>query len=165
MKNILIYESVWNMLPKLNDTQVAILFRAINEWRLGNDPVIDDPLIQGVWLGLEPNLKSLEESYEKKVAANRENGKSGGRPKKTQEYPNNPSGFIETQPNPNNLKEKDKDKDKEKDKDKDKEMDKDKLKIYNNNKSSIHYIMDIQKCSIQEALTIFLLGEKDYIYE
>ena len=48
------------------------------------------------------------------------------------------------------------------DKDKDKEMEK--LKIYNTNKSSIHYIMDLEDCSVDEAITIFLLGEKDYIY-
>lgn len=46
------------------------------------------------------------EKYELKVAANRENGRRGGRPKKeeiTQDNPNNPVGILETQGNPNNL--------------------------------------------------------------
>jgi hypothetical protein len=54
------------------------------------------------------------QNYSKKVETNKRNGVLGGRPK-TQ---NNPMGFSETQPNPQNLKDKDKDKDKEKDKEK-----------------------------------------------
>lgn len=113
------------MIPKLTDQQVACLFRGISDWRLGVQPVFNDPLIQGVWFGIEPNLLKLEQEYNRKVEANRNNGKLGGRPK-TQVNPNNPSGFLETQPNPNNLKEKEKDKDKEKERDIDKDMDIDK---------------------------------------
>ena len=124
-KNLLIYESVWNLLPDLTDKQVACLFRGLADWRLGNEPVFNDAMIRGIWLGLKPNLVNLEESYTNKVAANRKNGKEGGRPKKTQDNPQNPSGFLETHDNPKNLKEKDKDKekDKEKDMDIDKELD------------------------------------------
>lgn len=149
-KNLLIYESIWDIIPKLTDIQVACLFRGIADWRLGNTPVFDDLLVQGIWFGIEPNLNSLEESYNKKVTANKENGKLGGRPKKTEQNPNNPSGFIETQHNPNNLKEKEKEK--EKDKEKDKDIDKE---LYAKNKSSIHYIMDSMDCSFDEALDIF----------
>jgi hypothetical protein len=157
-KNLLIYESIWDMIPKLSDNQIACLFRGIADWRLGNTPVFDDPLVQGIWFGIEPNLNSLEESYNKKVTANKENGKLGGRPKKTEHNPNNPSGFLETQHNPNNLKEKEKDKEKEKEKDKD--IDKE---LYAKNKSSIHYIMDSMNCSLDEAMDIFYSTDEYHI--
>jgi hypothetical protein len=124
--NLVILGSVWDMLPKLNDKQVASLFRAIADWRLGNDPVFKDSMLKGVWLGLEPNLNQSVKKYEQQIERNRENGAKGGRPKKTQDNPNNPSGFLETQPNPQKHKDKDKDKDKDMNKDMNKDMDMDK---------------------------------------
>ena len=55
-----------------------------------------------VWLGILPALKINEKKYNEKVAANRENGKLGGRPPKTKndENPSNPDGFCQ---NLNNL--------------------------------------------------------------
>jgi hypothetical protein len=128
--NLIILGSVWDMLPKLNDKQVACLFRGLADWRLGNDPVFKDPLVQGIWLGLEPNLNQSVKKYKQQVEKNRENGAKGGRPKKTEPNPNNPSGFLETQLNP----QKHKDKDKDRDKDMDKDMDKDKNKEIDINK-------------------------------
>jgi hypothetical protein len=51
------------------------------------------------WLGIVPALKINDEKYEKKVQANRENGKLGGAPKGNQ----NASKDKTTQINPNNL--------------------------------------------------------------
>lgn len=126
IKNILIYDSIWGLLDKLTDTQVSILFRSIKTWREGLEPEIEDPLIQGLWLGIEPNLVSLEESYSSKVNANRENGKKGGAPKgnrnaikqpkttETTQVVNKTTETTQNNPNnPNNLKEKEKEKEKE----------------------------------------------------
>ena len=102
MTNVLIYESIWNITEKLTDEQTGKLFKGINHWRTGNHVEFDDPLLIGVWLGIEPNLISLYDNYQKKVEANKANGKKGGRPK-TDNNPNNPSGLSETHTNPKNL--------------------------------------------------------------
>ena len=135
MGNVLIYESIWNITERLSDEQTGKLFKAINAWRKNDEIILDDLLLEGIWLGIEPNLISLFGNYQKKVELNKSNGKKGGRPK-TQPNPenpdgftethNNPNGFMETQPNPENLKEKEKEKDKDKEKDKEIEKDRDK---------------------------------------
>ncbi len=134
--NVIILGSVWDMIPKLTNEQIADLFRGIADWRLGNDPQFHDPMIQGLWLGLEPNFNQSIKKYEQRVEKNRQNGIKGGRPKKTEdnpnnpngflENPNNPNGFLETHDNPEKHKDKDKDRDKDRDKDMDKDMDRDK---------------------------------------
>ena len=85
-------------------------------------PEIDDLLVKGIFISIRRDFDLQAENYTKKVKANRENGSKGGRPSKpkvTEDNPNNPMGFLETQPNPQNLKDKDKDKDKDIEKDKD----------------------------------------------
>ena len=82
MENILIYGSIFDMTDKMTDEQVGKLFKAINKWRGGTEPEFDDPMLIGVWMGISPNLEQLKSNYDTKVAANRENGKKGGRPKK-----------------------------------------------------------------------------------
>ena len=124
MGNVLIYESIWNITERLSDEQTGKLFKAINAWRKNDEIILDDLLLEGIWLGIEPNLISLFDNYQKKVELNKSNGKKGGRPK-TQPNPENPDGFTETQPNPENLKEKENEKDKEKDKEIEKDRDKD----------------------------------------
>lgn len=124
MKNLIILGSWFEVLPRLTDEQAGKLFKGFGKWLNNQEVIFDDPILQGFWFGIEGNLSNMNKKYEDKVQANRENGKKGGRPK-TQDNPNNPSGFLETQitqPNPNNLKEKDKDKEKEKEKDKYKEI-------------------------------------------
>ena len=105
----------------LTDAQAGLLIKAIGIYCTGTMPQFNDQLVQGIFLGLRHDFDTQAENYEKKVKANRENGKSGGRPKKpivTEDNPQNPMGYLETQqtqPSPQNLKDKDKDKDIEKD--------------------------------------------------
>ena len=134
MTNVLIYESIWNITDRLSDEQTGKLFKAINAWRKNIEVDFDDQLLEGIWLGIEPNLLSLYDNYQKKVEANKANGKKGGRPK-TDNNPNNPSGLSETHTNPKNLKEKDKDK--EKDKEKEIDIDKFEFDIYNKETQSL----------------------------
>ena len=104
----------------LTDAQAGLLIKAIGIYCTGVMPEFTDPLVQGIFLGLRHDFDTQAENYEKKVKANRENGSKGGRPSKpkvTEDNPKNPSGYLLTQTNPQNLKDKDKDKDKDIDKD------------------------------------------------
>ena len=111
LKHVLIYDSIFDIVDNLTEEQAGILFKGLSTWRKGETPFFKDPLIIGLWLGIKPNLDKLEENYNNTVERNRKNGSKGGRPK-TQENPNNPSGYLETHSNPENHKEKDKDKEK-----------------------------------------------------
>jgi hypothetical protein len=122
MKNLMILGSWFDVLPKLTDEQAGKLFKGFGKWLNGEEVTFDDAMLQGFWFGIEGNLNNMEQKYEAKANSNRENGKKGGRPKKTQDNPNNPNGFLITHDNPNNLKEKEKEKEKEKDNDIDMEM-------------------------------------------
>jgi hypothetical protein len=115
-KNTIIYTSHFELMSDLSDEQAGILIKSIGLFSNGEEPVITDPLIKGIFLAIKRDFVIQAENYEKKCSANRENGVKGGRPKKptiTETNPNNPMGFMETQHNPQNLKDKDKDKDKE----------------------------------------------------
>ena len=115
--NTLIYPSHYQLMEELTDEQAGLLIKTIGRYQRGEDISIEDVLVKGIWMGIKSDFDVQKQNYEKKVKANRENGKKGGRPRN----PKNPSGLLKTQPNPQNLKDKDKDKDKEKDKKKYKE--------------------------------------------
>ena len=96
-------------MSNLTDEQAGKLIKAIGLFGLGEEPKLTDPLVLGIFLGIKHYFKVQSENYHKKVKTNQENGKLGGRPKN----PQNPSGYLETHNNPQNLKDKDKDKDKD----------------------------------------------------
>jgi len=117
--NTIIYKTHFELMNELTDAQAGLLIKAIGIYCSGVMPEITDPLVKGIFLGLRHDFDTQAENYEKKVKANRENGSKGGRPKKsviTEDNPQNPMGYLETQHNPQNLKDKDKDKDKDIDK-------------------------------------------------
>lgn len=152
----------------LTDEEMGILFRKFITYAKGEEMELENRIVKSNWLSVIKDIDRMTAKYLKDI----ENGKLGGAPKGNKNASKQPKINPETtqeQPtnNPNTTyKYKDKYNYKEKDKsnDKDKSNEKEKLKIYNDNKSSIHYIMDLQDCSIDDAITIFLLGEKDYIY-
>ncbi len=111
MKNVIIYDSHFELMKNLTDEQAGILIKSVGLFKNGQEPTITDPLILGIFMVIRRDFEIQSENYSKKVETNKRNGVLGGRPK-TQ---NNPMGFPETQPNPQNLKDKDKEKDKEKD--------------------------------------------------
>ena len=82
MKNVLIYESIFDMTDDLTNEEAGLLFKAINDWRKGNEVNFEDRYLKGLWVGILPNLTRLKENYDKKANSNRANGKKGGRPKK-----------------------------------------------------------------------------------
>ena len=120
MKNVVIYESHFELLNNLTDEQAGSLIKAIGLFRNRQEATITDPLVLGIFTAIKRDFEIQSINYQKKVEVNRQNGKYGGRPKN----PNNPDGFNETHPNPQNLKDKDKDKEKDKEKDIDKEINK-----------------------------------------
>jgi hypothetical protein len=84
MKNLLIYGSILDMLDDLTNEEAGILFKGLNDYRNGKDVVFEDRYLQGLWKGIKPNLDTMKDNYDKKVNANKENGKKGGRPPKKQ---------------------------------------------------------------------------------
>lgn len=123
MKNLIIYSSWLNVANKLTDEQAGKLFKAFHKWLNGEEVTFDDGVLQGFWMGIEPNLENMENNYQKKVEKNRENGKLGGRPKN----PKNPNGFIETQITQTPLKEKENNKENNKENKKEKEIESEEL--------------------------------------
>jgi hypothetical protein len=87
MENLLIYGTIFDMLDDLTDEEAGQLFKALNTFRKGGTVEFTDRYLKGIWKGILPNLIKLEENYNKKVIANKENGKKGGRPKKDNNTP------------------------------------------------------------------------------
>jgi hypothetical protein len=138
IKHTIIYQSHFELMSGLTDEQAGLLIKSIGIFQTGVEPTITEPLVKGIFLAIKRDFILQSENYEKKKQANRTNGLKGGRPK-TQTNPQNPMGYLETQPNPQNLKDKEKDKEKDIDKEKDKDIDKDiNNKTVSNN--SVKYI-------------------------
>jgi hypothetical protein len=119
MKNLIIYKSHWELIEQLSVDQVGNLMKGIAKFCRDEEVNFTDPLLIGIWMVMKRDFIVQAENYEKKKEANRRNGKLGGRPKTntTEDNPNNPSGFLLTHTNPQNLKEKDIEKDIEKERD------------------------------------------------
>ena len=115
VKHTIIYQSHFELMNELTDEQAGILIKAVGLFGLGIEPNITDSVVMGIWMAIKRDFIIQAENYQKKVNANRINGLAGGRPKLNN--PKNPMGYLETQPNPQNLKDKDKDKDKDINKD------------------------------------------------
>lgn len=101
--NKILYSSHFDLFRKLTPEQVYQIINKIGD----KTYTLIDPVCIGIWMSMERDFIIQEENYHKVVERNRVNGKRGGRPTKpngTQENPNNPSGLLETQVNPENLK-------------------------------------------------------------
>ena len=144
-KNVIIYQSHFDLFDQLNDIQAGKLIKAIGKYEKGIQPTIDDDLVKGIFISIKRDFDIQSENYKKIVDRNRENGKKGGKPKLTEANPTNPMGILGTQVNPNNLKDKDKDKDKDNNKDIDKDY-------YSNSNNSNESISDYLADSLREAI-------------
>ena len=80
----------------LTDEEAGQLFKKILYYFNGEDLEVER-IPNLMFQTLKPKFDEHNESYNKQIEANRENGKKGGRPKKTE---NNPSKPKETQKNP-----------------------------------------------------------------
>ena len=121
-EGFMLYRAYYDSLKDLTDEELGQLFRLIFEYQ--NNPenpmgLVANPAVKMAFNFIANQFRVDANKYEKRVQANQENGKLGGRPPKVQN-PENPMGFEETHQNPNE-KEKEKDNEKEKEKVKDKE--------------------------------------------
>lgn len=92
-ESFLIYKSFYEPIKYLSNEQLGRLLRAIFEYQINGNLDIDED-IKMAFEFFKNQFRIDDIKYQKKVEANRENGKKGGRPKKTQNNPKNPVGKI-----------------------------------------------------------------------
>lgn len=94
--NFLFYESFAEMFELMpTDADKVEFIRALYQYGIYKQEVETSPLVAIALAGAKPNIDAANRRYE----ANVENGKKGGRPKKS-ETQQNPTEPTETQPNP-----------------------------------------------------------------
>lgn len=108
-----LYHDLVGVVGVVTDEQAGKLFKAILAYVNGQPPRLDDPVVLVAFQPIKQQLDRNHEAYLRILERNKENGKKGGRPKKTQENPENPVGYLGTQENPSEPKKADKDKDKD----------------------------------------------------
>ncbi len=81
-KSFVLYCDQIYMLNKLSDQQLGSLMRTVYKYCSNGreQPVIDDPIVDIVFASIKSTLDRDYKKWLKRVKANRENGKSGGRP-------------------------------------------------------------------------------------
>ncbi len=88
--SFLMYTDQLAILEELSDEQAGKLFKAIHEFFLCDNEessatmflYLSDPLVKLAFVSLKTSFIRDNESYIRRVEANRENGKKGGRPRK-----------------------------------------------------------------------------------
>jgi hypothetical protein len=124
--SFILHKDSLSILDELNDEQAGMLFKAIYHYQVNG--VLPPDLDFVMRIAISPFVNQFvrdENKYENISERNKENGKKGGRPKKTQVNPNNPVGLLGTQDNPKNpSKPKESHSDSESDSDSEKESDK-----------------------------------------
>ena len=125
-KSFILHHDTLNVLDELTDEQAGKLFKAIFNYHIGNDIVLDFGL-KMAFLPFKNQFKRDEVKYLSICDRNQKNGQKGGRPKNeaVKKNPKNPVGYLETQPNPKNL---DSDSDSDSDSENDSENDSEKVK-------------------------------------
>jgi len=88
-KTFILHVDSLSILELLTDEQAGQLFKAIRTYHLGEKPVMEFWL-QLVFTSFENQFIRDSDKYSKIVVRNQNNGKLGGRPKKTQQNPNEP---------------------------------------------------------------------------
>ena len=85
-----------NVFDKLTDEQLGKLTRHIWDYVRDKNPETDDQITELLFIPIRDSLKRDLKKWEKRCEINREVGKKGGRPKKT-DNPKNPMGYLETE--------------------------------------------------------------------
>lgn len=83
----------------LNDEQLRRFIYNLIRFHKDEEIIIESPLEQAIWNDVSRGLTINHEKYVKKVEANRENGRLGGRPRKNGN-PAKPDGFSKNPENP-----------------------------------------------------------------
>ena len=102
MPNFMVDTALKDCVNILSDTRAGKLFKLLFEYAENQD--IDqsqlDSAVRLAFNAFKPGIDKGRKKYISVIKRNRENGKKGGRPKKTQNNPKNPVGNSETQNNP-----------------------------------------------------------------
>lgn len=80
--SFVLYQEYEQYLSFLSDEEAGQLFRALFIFSKGEQPDIKSPAVGIAYTAITNQMTRDREKYEKKVQANRENGKKGGRPPK-----------------------------------------------------------------------------------
>lgn len=106
-QNFVVYAEWWEAISMLSNEQKGVLFQAMFSASTGQCAMPEmDTSTKMAFLLIRPRIVAAQEKYAAKVAANRENGKKGGRPAKPveddkinpeepSEKPKNPTVFSE----------------------------------------------------------------------
>ena len=113
-KSFQLYHDMSAIVNVMTDEQAGKLLKAILEYVNGQEPEINDPVALVAFQPVRQSLDRDHQAYINISNRNRENGKKGGRPKKTQKNPENPVGYLG---NPEEPKKADTDTDTDTDKD------------------------------------------------
>ncbi len=103
-KSFLFYLNWKDQIDDLDDQELRRLINNLIKYHSGEEVDLQTKIDRLVWKGILPGLEANQDKYEKKVQANRENGKLGGAPKGNQ----NASKEKTTQINPEQPKQPDK---------------------------------------------------------
>lgn len=102
-KSFILHMDSLTVVKELTVEQKAELFQAIIDYQNG-DEICLSGLMKAVFIPFKNQFDRDAEKYELIVERNKINGSKGGRsknPTEPKETQNNPVGFLETQPNPN----------------------------------------------------------------
>lgn len=94
-ETFLIHKDYQDMIDTLTDEQAGIFLKATMRYVFEDaEPEFDDQAIRLTFIMVRKYIDRMTEKYERMCAVNRENGSKGGRPKKTEENPEKPTGFY-----------------------------------------------------------------------
>ena len=97
-KSFVAYCDWINTFDELSDEEAGKLIKHLFRYVNDMNPEVPDKLTQIAFIPIKTTLKRDLDKYEEQKERNRENGKKGGRPKKTEENPKNPVGYLENPP-------------------------------------------------------------------
>jgi len=80
-KAFMFYMNWKNQIDILDDQELRRLINNLINYHLGNEIELQTKTDILVWQGILPGLEANRDKYDRKVLANRENGKMGGAPK------------------------------------------------------------------------------------
>ena len=124
-KGVVLYADLIHQLEKMPNEKAGELFKTILRYVNDLNPEVNDLMVDLVFEGVKQQLKRDLRKYEERADRSRENGRKGGRPRKTDEDNKKPTETQQVFSEPRKP-----DIDKVIDKDKDKVIDKDILYYY-----------------------------------
>ena len=95
--SFILYTKYVHVARKLSDEMAGKLYKMILEYVNDTDPQTDDLVLDLLFEPIKQDLKEDLRKWEAVCERNRENGKSGGRPRKAENNPENPVGYLGTQ--------------------------------------------------------------------